>query len=200
MENTGEGFMDLPDADDEDLMLVWSEVFGDDKPVQIELGIGKGRFILDAAERLPEVNFIGVEWAAKYLRIARHRAGRRQLANIRFAHTDAREFVEFFVPAASVQAYHIYFPDPWPKKRHHKRRLINGAFLREVERTLETGGQLWLATDFADYFEVMLEVLDTSSVLDEINVEWLGARTNYEDKYLALGKPIYRRVLKKSGL
>ena len=200
MEDTGEGFLNLPAATDGDPTLVWSEVFGDDQPVQIELGIGKGRFILDAAARLPEVNFVGVEWAAKYLRIAHHRAGRRQLANIRFARTDAREFVEFFVPAASVQAYHIYFPDPWPKKRHHKRRLFNGGFLREVERTLETDGELWLATDFADYFEVMLEVLHTSRVLDEIDAEWLGVRTNYEEKYLELGKPIFRRVLKKSGL
>ena len=72
--------------------------------------------------------------------------------------------------------------------------------MREIERTLETDGQLWLATDFADYFEVMLEVLHTSRVLDEIDAEWLGARTNYEEKYLALGKPIFRRVLKKSGL
>ena len=200
MEDTGEGFLNLPAATDGDPTLVWSEVFGDEQPVQIDLGIGKGRFILDAAARLPDVNFVGVEWAAKYLRIAHHRAGRRQLANIRFARTDAREFVEFFVPAASVQAYHIYFPDPWPKKRHHKRRLFNEGFLREVERTLETDGELWLATDFADYFEVMLEVLHTSRVLDEIDAEWLGVRTNYEEKYLAMGTPIFRRVLKKSGL
>ena len=200
MEHIGEEFLDLPDAADGDPTLVWSEVFGDEQPVQIELGIGKGRFILDAAARLPEVNFVGVEWAAKYLRIARHRAGRRQLDNVRFAHTDAREFVELFVPTASVQAYHIYFPDPWPKKRHHKRRLFNKDFLREVERTLKTDGQLWLATDFADYFEVMLEVLRTSRVMEVIDVEWLGVKTNYEEKYLALNKPIYRRVLKKSEL
>lgn len=200
MEDVGEEFLDLPDTADGDPTLVWSEVFGDEHPVQIELGIGKGRFILDAAARLPEVNFVGVEWAAKYLRIARHRARRRQLDNIRFVHTDAREFIELFVPTASVQAYHIYFPDPWPKKRHHKRRLFDKDFLREVERTLKTDGQLWLATDFADYFEVMLEVLHTSRVMDVIDVEWLGVKTNYEDKYLALNKPIYRRVLKKNEL
>ena len=143
------------------------------------------------------MNFVGIEWAAKYVRIARQRAVRRNLGNVRFAHVDAREFVEFFVAAASVRAYHIYFPDPWPKKRHHKRRLFNEEFLREVERTLCVGGQLWLATDYADYFDVMLAALATSSCLVEADVEWLGARTNYEDKFLAQGKPIYRRVVEK---
>ena len=197
MEETGEGLLVLPDSDDGDPTLDWREIFGDDQPVEIELGIGKGRFILDAAERLSEVNFVGVEWADKYLRIARHRAVRRKLDNVRFVRADAREFVEFFVPATSVQAYHIYFPDPWPKKRHHKRRLFNEGFLREAERTLGRGGQLWLATDFADYFDIMLEVLETSQCLEAVEAEWLGAKTNYEEKYLAQGKRIYRRVLKK---
>jgi tRNA (guanine-N7-)-methyltransferase len=99
------------------------------------------------------------------------------------------------VPSATVQAYHIYFPDPWPKKRHHKRRLFNDGFLREIERTLASGGRLWLATDFADYYEAMLDVLDRSEILHEIEVDWEGARTNYEEKYLAAGKPIFRRVM-----
>ena len=197
MEQIGEGFLALPDNPDQDPMLDWREVFDNDQPVEIEIGIGKGRFIIDAASRRPTVNFVGVEWAAKYLRIARQRAARRNLGNVRFAHLDAREFVEFFVATASVRAYHIYFPDPWPKKRHHKRRLFNEEFLREVERTLCVGGQLWLATDYADYFDVMLAALETSPCLVETDVEWLGVRTNYEDKFLAQGKPIYRRVMEK---
>ena len=197
MEETGEGFLTLPATDAGDPALDWSAVFGNDRPVEIELGIGKGRFLLDAAERLPELNFVGVEWAAKYLRIASHRALRRKLDNMRFVRTDAREFVEFFVSTESIQAYHIYFPDPWPKKRHHKRRLFNAGFLREVERTLTEGGRLWLATDFFEYFDVILEVLETSHCLTEVDEVWSGAKTNYEDKYLAEGKPIYRRVLQK---
>lgn len=197
MEETGEGLLSLPESSEGDPTLDWHEVFGNDRPVEIEIGIGKGRFIIDAAERLPDVNFIGIEWAAKYLRIAHHRAIRRQLENMRLVRTEAREFVEFFVPAGSVQAYHIYFPDPWPKKRHHKRRLFNESFLREVERTLCPGGRLWVATDYAEYFEAMLETFATSMCLVETDDEWLGARTNYEEKYLIQGKPIYRRVLKK---
>ena len=131
----------------------------------------------------------------KYLRLAHNRSVRKGLDNIRFVRADAREFVEFFVPSTSVQAYHIYFPDHWPKKRHHKRRLFNEGFLREIERTLVPCGQLWLATDFADYYEVMLDVLDLSETMREVEVDWQGARTNYEEKYLAAGKPIYRRVM-----
>ena len=104
---------------------------------------------------------------------------------------------EFFVAAESVQAYHIYFPDPWPKKRHHKRRLFDEDFVREVERTLDWEGHLWLATDFVEYFDVMLESLETSQYLKEVDREWVGVRTNYEQKYLAQGKTIHRRVLQK---
>ncbi len=190
-----EFLLQLADAGDADPMLRWVEVFSNEHPVEIEIGIGKGRFILDAARRREDVNYVGVEWAMKYLRMAHARCVRRELSNLRFVRADAREFVEFFVPERSVNAYHIYFPDPWPKKRHHKRRLFNREFLNEVERTLMPGGLLWLATDFAEYFEVMEDVLRESDRLREIDRVWDGAKTNYEEKYLAVGKPIYRRVL-----
>ncbi len=190
-----EFLLQLADAGDADPMLRWVEVFSNEHPVEIEIGIGKGRFILDAARRREDVNYVGVEWAMKYLRMAHARCVRRELSNLRFVRADAREFVEFFVPERSVNAYHIYFPDPWPKKRHHKRRLFNREFLNEVERTLMPGGLLWLATDFAEYFEVMEDVLRESDRLRETDRVWDGAKTNYEEKYLAVGKPIYRRVL-----
>ncbi|MFT5088495.1 MAG: tRNA (guanine-N7-)-methyltransferase [Candidatus Latescibacterota bacterium] len=187
--------LQLADIDDVDPVIRWFEVFANEKPIEIEIGIGKGRFLVDAADRRPDANFVGVEWAMKYLRMAHARSVRSGLDNMRFVRADAREFVEFFVPSATVQAYHIYFPDPWPKKRHHKRRLFNDGFLREIERTLVSGGRLWLATDFADYYEAMLDVLGRSEILHEIEVDWEGARTNYEEKYLAAGKPIFRRVM-----
>jgi len=190
--------LELDDASDQDPVLNWEEVFGNDHPVEIEIGIGKGRFLIDAAQRLPQVNFVGVEWALKYLRIAHARSLKRRLQNIRLVRGDAREFIEFFVPSESVQAIHVYFPDPWPKKRHHKRRLVNEAFLQEVERLLEPGGRLWLTTDCAEYFEAVLELLSRSSCLVAVEAEWQGARTNYEEKYMAQGKMIFRRVLEKA--
>lgn len=189
--------LELEEIDREDPVLDWEGVFGNGHPVEMEIGIGKGRFLIDAAQRLPQVNFVGVEWAAKYLRVAHERSRKRRLANIRLVCADVREFVEFFVPTASLQAVHIYFPDPWPKKRHHKRRLFNATFLREIERTLQPGGRLWLATDYAQYFEVMLEVLAESDCLVAVQAEWPTVRTNYEDKYINQGKEIFRRVLEK---
>jgi len=189
--------LELERADELDPVLDWASVFGNDRAVEIEIGIGKGRFLLASAQRRPETNFLGIEWAAKYLRIAQARGMKRGLCNLRLARVDAREFIEFFVPAESVQALHLLFPDPWPKKRHHKRRLVNLAFLTEVERILAPEGRWWLATDHQEYFEVMHEVLSASRVLKEVAVEWEGTKTNYEEKYLARGKPIFRRVVQK---
>ena len=174
-------------------------VFAADRPVELEIGIGKGRFLLDAAARHPETNFVGVEWAGKYLRLAASRGWRRGLTNIRFARADGREFVEFFVPSQSLAAIRVLFPDPWPKKRHHKRRLINQEFLAEVERVLRPGGRLWLATDHAEYFASMEETLGGCPGLRPVDGDWIGARTNYEDKYVTQGRPIHRRVVEKTS-
>ena len=181
-----------------DPVLDWQQVFANANPVEVELGIGKGRFAIDAAARNPQLNYVGVERAAKYLRLAESRTLRRGLENIRFARVDAHEFVEFFVASESLRAVHLYFPDPWPKKRHHKRRLFREDFLREVERTLEPGGLLWLATDHAEYFETMEFLLAESTRLSAVERDWQGVKTNYEEKYVSAGKSIHRRILQKT--
>jgi len=184
----------IGDVEKPDSMVDLVSMFGNTRPVEIEIGIGKGRFLIDAAKRDSNSNFLGIEWAIKYLRIAHKRTLNANLNNIRFLRADAREFVEFFLPSNSVQAYHIYFPDPWPKKRHHKRRLINAEFRVEVERTLCAGGRVWLATDHQDYFEVIMEVFEDSLILEPVEVAWEGTRTNYERKYMDEGKLIFRQV------
>ena len=184
----------IGDVEKPDSMVDLVSMFGNTRPVEIEIGIGKGRFLIDAAKRDSNSNFLGIEWAIKYVRIAHKRTLNANLNNIRFLRADAREFVEFFLPSNSVQAYHIYFPDPWPKKRHHKRRLINTEFRVEVERTLCAGGRVWLATDHQDYFEVIMEVFEDSLILEPVDVAWEGTRTNYERKYMDEGKLIFRQV------
>ena len=184
----------IGDVEESDSMVDLVSIFGNAGPVEIEIGIGKGRFLIDTARRESNSNFLGIEWAMKYLRIAHKRTLNANLNNIRFLRADAREFVEFFLPSNSVQAYHIYFPDPWPKKRHHKRRLINTEFRIEVERTLCAGGRVWLATDHQGYFEVMMEVFEDSLIMEPVEVAWEGARTNYEQKYMDEGKLIFRQV------
>lgn len=189
----------LVDESDDDPILDLDGLFPTAQPVEIELGFGKGRFLLDAATRRRQHNFIGVEVAGKYLRLAHERACRRQLDNLRFVHGDAREFVEFFLPAESVHAAHVYFPDPWPKKKHHKRRLLDTEFLLEAWRVLEPGGHLWIATDHDDYFEAILEALDPfeGNQVDVVEATWDGPTTNYEDKFVRRGSSIHRRVLRK---
>ena len=137
----------------------WGELFPTKRPVEVEIGIGKGRFLLDAAEKRPEINHLGVEWANKYLRFAESRAQRRGLENIRFVRVDAREMMSS-IPACSVQAFYVFYPDPWPKKRHHKRRFLREDMAAELARVLVAGGKLHVATDHADYWEALQPVFD----------------------------------------
>ena len=190
--------LSLDDDSDEDPILDVAAIFANHHPVEVELGFGKGRFLLDAAQRRPEHNFIGVEVAGKYLRLAHDRALKRGLTNLRFIHGDAREFVEFFLPAGAVHALHVYFLDPWPKKIHHKRRLLDEGFFEEALRVLEVSGRLWIATDHDDYFEAILEGLEAAvERFTLVEAGWDGATTNYEDKFVSLGSTIHRRVLEK---
>jgi len=139
--------------------FAWNDVFAVEQPVEIEVGIGKGRFLLDAAEKRPEINHLGVEWANKYLRFAETRALRRQLGNIRFVRVDAREMMPA-IPARSVRAFYVFYPDPWPKKRHHKRRFLRDDMAAELSRVLVDGGKLHVATDHDDYWEALQPVFD----------------------------------------
>lgn len=188
----------LDDESGADPMLDLAGVFGNPNPVEVELGIGKGRFLLDAAQRRPAVNYVGVEQAGKYLRLACQRATKRTLTNIRFVHGDAREFIEFFLPSSSVQALHLNFPDPWPKKKHHKRRLVDTQFAEEAHRVLAPAGRLWLATDHDDYYQAMLDALSAfRGRLDPVDAVWDGVATNYEEKFIGQGRRIHRLAFEK---
>jgi tRNA (guanine-N7-)-methyltransferase len=177
-------------------------------PVQIEVGSGKGTFLLNEARLRPEVNFLGIEWANKFYRYSVDRMRRWQMNNVRILRADAREFIGHFLPDGSVETFHIYFPDPWPKKRHHKRRFFTVANILQVIRVLTAEGQLRVATDHADYFEIISEVLlrhsDVAEVFEQVDFyptgaadpgEWVGS--NFERKYLNEGRKIYTLALKK---
>ena len=178
----------------EDLVgrLDFGDIFGRDCPVHIEVGSGKGTFLLNQAKVAGDVNFLGIEWARKYYLYAVDRIGRWGLGNVRIIRTDAVSFIAEHVADESVECFHIYFPDPWPKKRHHKRRFVSPANLEQVLRCLKTGGQLRIATDHAEYFEVIQEVIAAcGDKLEEIEfAHTAGAEageitgTNYERKYI----------------
>jgi tRNA (guanine-N7-)-methyltransferase len=192
-------------AENLDGKIDFVRIFGRSGPVHIEIGSGKGTFLLGQATAQPGDNFLGIEWARKYYRYAVDRIGRWGLTNVRIIRTDAVGFITEFVTDNSVDCFHIYFPDPWPKKRHHKRRFINPANLEHLIRCLKNKGQIRIATDHADYFEqIKLVLTERSDVLEEIDFikpagaesgEWTG--TNFERKYIKDQRPIYTLAVRK---
>lgn len=178
----------------------FTRIFGRSGPVHIEVGAGKGTFLLNQAKALPGEDFLGIEWARKYYRYAVDRIGRWGLTNVRIIRTDAVTFLSSCIPDGSVDCFHVYFPDPWPKKRHHKRRFISTANLEHLIRCLKAGGQLRIATDHAEYFEQIEYVIAArSDALERIKFPRpAGAEdgevtgTNFERKYLKEDqRPIY---------
>ena len=175
----------------------WQKIYGRSAPLLVEIGCGGGRTIINMALAHPEWNFLGIERTGEYYRIVRARVLRRKVANLRVTRTDAAYLMQSFFPDACVREYHIYFPDPWPKKRHHKRRLFTETFCAELKRTLAPGGVLYAATDYLDYYQEILPRLGAVLAVKEHPEVWEDApagRTNYEIKYIRAGRPIYRLV------
>src|SRR5918993_4887680 len=179
--------------------LVWRDVFGNDHPVELEIGMGKGTFLTEQAKARPEVNYFGIEWARWFWRYASDRLRRSGCLNARTVRAEAGYFLAEFVPPASVSVLHVYFPDPWPKARHHKRRLIQPKFMPLVERVLAPGGRLQVVTDHQGYFEENIEptvraaagftVVDYNRPGSAGEGEFVG--TNFERKYAREGRPFY---------
>jgi len=167
-------------------------IFGRTAPLHLEIGSGKGTFLVHQASAQPEVDFLGIEWARRYYRLALDRFGRWGLENVRIIRTDAVTFLSEHVPDGAVDCLHIYFPDPWPKKRHHRRRLLQQANMDLLIRCLKPGGQIRIATDHAGYFEQITAVMSACrNRLEAIEfIRPAGAQegeqtgTNYERKYI----------------
>jgi tRNA (guanine-N7-)-methyltransferase len=139
--------------------VLWHSVFGNDRRVEVEIGPGTGTFLLAAAARDPHTNFLGIEHShtrAAYLAMA---IEERTLHNARVITADASCVVATVLPTESVDVYHIYFPDPWWKRRHHRRRLFTPAFAAALVQTLTVGGRLYVATDVDDVFTLALKTL-----------------------------------------
>jgi tRNA (guanine-N7-)-methyltransferase len=188
----------------ESVRLDWPQLFANDRDVEIEVGFGKGLFLLTEAQKRPQVNFIGIEIERKYQLYAATRIAKRGIVNVRLACADARKFLHDHVPPNSVAAIHVYFPDPWWKKRHQKRRLFNEWFVVECERVLRLGGQLHLATDVDEYFGVMTALLHEKTKLSPLETSQpaepthdLDYLTNFERKFRKQGKEIYRAVYER---
>jgi tRNA (guanine-N7-)-methyltransferase len=177
----------------------WPTLFDNDNPVEIEIGMGKGTFLTEQATARPDVNFFGIEWARWFWRYASDRLRRRGCNNARTVRAEANYFLTEFVPPASIAVLHIYFPDPWPKARHHKRRLIQPPFMPLAARILKPGGRIQVVTDHQGYWEENIEpviraaadfrVVDYNRPGSAGEGEFVG--TNFERKYAREGRPFY---------
>jgi tRNA (guanine-N7-)-methyltransferase len=139
--------------------FTWHALFGNDRPVELEIGTGKAAFLLRRARAVPEHNFLGIEWANQFYRYAVDRFERWRVPNVKMLRADASVFVRRVCPRGSLTALHIFHPDPWPKKRHHKRRLFQPAFVDAACECLKPGGRLAIQTDHAEYFEWIMALL-----------------------------------------
>ena len=180
----------------QDRRYTFTDVFGNDNTVELELGIGKGRFLIQQAESRADVNFVGVEWAGRYFRMVAERAAKRGLSNFRVLRDDAAHFIRDTVGDDCIHGVHVYFPDPWPKARHLKRRLVQPWFTREVARVLVDGGIVKLATDHPDYAIQMEDVFNADPDFEQ-SFRAIGDNapegvTNWEVKFRAEGRTIHK--------
>jgi tRNA (guanine-N7-)-methyltransferase len=178
-------------------------LFGNDRPLELEIGSGKGTFLLAESGARPDVNFLGIEYARRYWRFAADRLRRAGRANARVVLAEASSFVRDFIETEGLSAIHVYFPDPWPKTRHHRRRLFQSSFLEELASKLKPAGRLSIATDHREYFDQIVAAARRSSLIE---VEFAATRaalesesvgSNFERKYRREGREIYLLAVEK---
>jgi tRNA (guanine-N7-)-methyltransferase len=194
----------FPERPDEEIWpggrLDPAALFGRRAPLEVEIGSGKARFLIESARANQSHDFLGLELSLSYYRICRQRVARAGLPNARVLRADARRFVESALAPASVRTFHVYFPDPWPKKRQRKRRLLDGVFLEILASRLERGGLVRIATDHSGYRDLIESVLETVRGLERRDWNFAAppVPTHYELKYRAEGREIWKVLLVKT--
>lgn len=175
--------------------LQLEELLPGDGPWEVEIGFGKGRFLLGRAAVEPGGRFLGIEVARKYYRLAQKRMRRQGLENVILIAGEALYLLSVALPTAFAGEVHVYFPDPWPKSRHQKRRLFDPESVDLVLGLLRPGGRLFFATDHLEYGNMVAEILESHPALTVQRRQgpWEdGPRTNYEAKYENESRPILR--------
>ena len=147
-----------------DIAPDWDQIFSNNYPMKLEIGFGNGSFIIDMAMREPRTNFIGLDMYHKGIRKTITRAEKRLIENIHIVYGDARNRTQSAFQNETLEAIYINFPDPWPKKRHIKRRLITASFVETLSNQLVSSGELRIATDSETYARDMLTFLENSSL------------------------------------
>jgi tRNA (guanine-N7-)-methyltransferase len=168
------------------------QLFGNERRVVIEIGSGKGRFLVASAIEQPDVNFIGIEKSLHFHRVIHDRLVRRRIHNVRLINHDAFLVLRDMIPDASISEIHIYFPDPWPRKREQKRRIVRAEALEQMRRVLVPGGSGIYVTDHRNYFEAAAPVVEQIFRAERrIPSPDDPPRTNYEAKYREEGREIF---------
>lgn len=172
-------------------------------PLEIELGSGKGTFLVQQAARQLDTNFLGIEWSAPFFRFAADRLRRHSLENTRMMHGDGSEFITFWCADQVANVIHLYFLDPWPKARHHKRRVVQEQTMRHFHRVLKPGGLVHLVTDHDQLWDWYQQHVEAASDLFDVRAfdppvsaesdEVIG--TNFERKYREEGRSIHSATL-----
>jgi tRNA (guanine-N7-)-methyltransferase len=175
--------------------LRWAELFNREAPTDVEIGSGKGKFLNEFATANPERNILAIERSAKYHRLGCDRAARRGLTNLRLLHTTGEDLLFRLLDEASVANFYVLFPDPWPKKRHHKRRFFKTEIVAALGRALMAGGRLLVKSDHAGYADVIGRVLAEAPDLRQIEPNEAFANlpiTGFEHKYAIEGRRIFQ--------
>lgn len=179
--------------------FVLAEIFQKPQPLEVELGCGDGSFLVEYARRNPAMNFIGVERLLGRIQKLDRKGRRAGLSNLRGVRIESSYFLQHLLPPLSAAALHIYFPDPWPKKKHRKHRLVVGNFPALAGAALASGGVVYFRTDDADYFTQMIEVFTASGEFQEVETpaELAKLPTDFEREFVARGVQTLRAAYQK---
>lgn len=187
-----------------DSPITWSEFFGNDSPVEVDVGSGRGLFLVNSAERNPDTNYLGIEVDFREARRAAKRLQRRKLANARILGGDVRSAFSNYVPRGSVSAVHVYFPDPWWKKKHRRRRVFTDEFVNLAAVVLKPGGFLHSWTDVEEYFEVISALMNHHPQFDvlappgeHLPAHDMDYQTSFERRSRKAGYSIYRGLWRR---
>ena len=195
----------VQEAVQQDCPGTWKDIFGNDHPIHIEIGMGKGQFIHTMAKTHPGINYVGIEKYSSVLLRAIQKMEQEELPNLKFLRMDAEDITAVFA-SDEVDRIYLNFSDPWPKDRHAKRRLPSREFLARYDVILKQGGKLEFKTDNRELFDFAVEELEPAGWKAEMitydlhsNAAFMqgNVMTEYEEKFSAMGNPICKYVIFK---